>query len=381
MDRRSNNIAIFQDSMDLIKANQKLQQAVQFSIQNQKLYVPSQAIALPEPGKSSCKTIVSSKRSFEAASAYAKAGKRVCVLNFASATNPGGGVTRGSTAQEECLCRCSTLYPCLDTETMWHQFYQPHRKTGDPLYNDDLLYTPEVVVFKTDTSAPERMEEKDWYQVDIITCAAPNLRKKPSNAMNPSAGNAPVKISEKTLYELQMQRLERVFRAAASNGAEVLILGAFGCGAFCNPPRIVARAFRSVQEKYASYFETIEYAVFCGRNAILNYDRKENPYMFAGDVRRVRFKIEKDYFTQVVDWFGEDFRVYQDYLDEKCWGIEVRVSTNSFIFWVLQYGGCTEVVETGADDRFRENVKLRLNEILQKYLESDARNKEDEYKN
>lgn len=104
MDRRSNNIAIFQDSMDLIKANQKLQQAVQFSIQNQKLYVPSQAIALPEPGKSPCKTIDSSKRSFEAASAYAKAGKRVCVLNFASATNPGGGVTRGSTAQEECLC-------------------------------------------------------------------------------------------------------------------------------------------------------------------------------------------------------------------------------------------------------------------------------------
>ena len=40
MDRRSNNIAIFQDSMDLIKANQKLQQAVQFSIQDQKLYVP-----------------------------------------------------------------------------------------------------------------------------------------------------------------------------------------------------------------------------------------------------------------------------------------------------------------------------------------------------
>ena len=79
-------------------------------------------------------------------------------------------------------------------------------------------------------------------------------------------------MNEKALYELQMQRLERVFQAAASNGAEVLILGAFGCGAFCNPPRIVARAFRSAQEKYASYFEMIEYAVFCGRNDTLNYD-------------------------------------------------------------------------------------------------------------
>ena len=28
MDRRSNNIAIFQDSMDMIKASQKLQQAI-----------------------------------------------------------------------------------------------------------------------------------------------------------------------------------------------------------------------------------------------------------------------------------------------------------------------------------------------------------------
>ena len=66
--------------------------------------------------------------------------------------------------------------------------------------------------------------------------------------------------------------VERVFRVAAANGAEVLILGAFGCGAFCNPPAVVARAFKTIQEKYASYFETIEYAVFCGGYETQNYD-------------------------------------------------------------------------------------------------------------
>jgi uncharacterized protein (TIGR02452 family) len=66
--------------------------------------------------------------------------------------------------------------------------------------------------------------------------------------------------------------VERIFRVAAKNGAEVLILGAFGCGAFRNPPEIVAEAFKTVQEKYGSYFETVEYAVFCGRQETVNFD-------------------------------------------------------------------------------------------------------------
>ena len=39
------------------------------------------------------KIVVSTKRTFEAAAGYA--GQKVAVHNFASATNPGGGVTRG----------------------------------------------------------------------------------------------------------------------------------------------------------------------------------------------------------------------------------------------------------------------------------------------
>ncbi len=77
------------------------------------------------------------------------------MLNFASATNPGGGVVKGSSAQEECLCRCSVLYPCLDTRKMWAKFCDPHRQAGDPLYNDDCIYTPRVRVIKSDVQFSE----------------------------------------------------------------------------------------------------------------------------------------------------------------------------------------------------------------------------------
>lgn len=61
-------------------------------------------------------------------------------------------VPRGSSAQEECLCRCSGLYFCLSVPEMMNGFYYPHRNAKNPINNADIIYTPDVTVFKTDTS-------------------------------------------------------------------------------------------------------------------------------------------------------------------------------------------------------------------------------------
>ncbi|MFR6466756.1 MAG: TIGR02452 family protein [Ruminococcus sp.] len=249
LDRREKNIEVFENSVSMMKNNIKLKQSVTDSIRRQTVYLEPDTIAIHENQNLNCKTVISQKRSFEAASEYAREGKKVCVLNFASATNPGGGVTRGSTAQEECLCRCSTLYPCLNNDKMRQLFYNPHRKAENPLYNDDCIYTPDVTVFKTDTSVRKNWLRKDWYRVDVLTCAAPNLRRKPSNSMNPHAGKTAAKIRNSDLYDLLVKRITRIFQVAIANGTEILVLGAFGCGAFCNPPMIVARAFRNVRGK------------------------------------------------------------------------------------------------------------------------------------
>ena len=100
---RNENVEVFQDTESLCKTNNKLAESVKKSTENQKLILETDA--LPEQSlhlyEESAKLVVSKKRSYEAAARYK--GMKVVVHNFASASNPGGGVVNGATAQEECL--------------------------------------------------------------------------------------------------------------------------------------------------------------------------------------------------------------------------------------------------------------------------------------
>lgn len=283
VNQKERNIEIFNDTETCCKNCERLREAIKESSKNQKVYYESDKILaagnVPESEKKTT-IIISKKRSYEAASAYKD--KRICVHNFASATNPGGGVIHGSTAQEECLCRTSTLYFSLKDRKMWDSFYGPHRAMNHAVYNDDCIYTPGVVVFKDDSANPTMLPEKDWYTVNVLTCAAPNLREKPSNRMNPNAGDRRVVLSSKELLEIHVKRGRRILEIAKANGNQVVILGAFGCGAFQNPPEVVAEAYTKLLTEFDGVFETIEFAVFCSPKDTTNYDvfqRKIKAYL------------------------------------------------------------------------------------------------------
>ena len=259
MDRRGYQISVFEDTMERIKGDAEVYKAQQQSIAEQKLILEKESLIVPAPRfGEKAQVIVTKNRSFEAARPYAEQGLRTTVLNFASATNPGGGVVTGASAQEECLCRCSTLYNCLNTRAMWDGFYTPHRRSGNPLHNGDIIFTPNVQVLKDDDYQPL----EDPFAVDVITCAAPNLREQPANPYNPGDGDSK-QISKDALYRLHVQRARRILTVAAQNEADVLILGAFGCGAFQNDPYVVARAYNDVLEEFSRHFQTIEFAVYC----------------------------------------------------------------------------------------------------------------------
>lgn len=264
---------IFENTLKLCNKIEKLKNAITIAKMQQYVVKDEKEVDIDSKPYYDVKAniVVSNERSFEAAKKYEK--QRVCVLNFASSLNPGGGVAKGSNAQEESLCRCSTLYPDLYTNEIINQFYSIHRKAirynkMNYLYNDDCIFTPNVVVFKTDEKWPRLMKQENWYDVDVITCAAPNLRKGYKRYME----NGEVIISDEELKRIITKRVKKILSIAKKEREDVVILGAFGCGAFKNPPTIVAEAMKEAIKEFEYDFKTIEFAVYCPENNTRNYD-------------------------------------------------------------------------------------------------------------
>lgn len=237
------NIEIFNNTMKKIKEDESLKKSVEYSKKNTKLYKEKEDLIIYKEANRAGNIKVINERSLKAAIGL----ENVAVLNFASATNPGGGVVNGSNAQEECLCRISSLYPCLNQENLKENYYNYHKKRKDTIYTDRCIYTSNVTVIKTDSQNPILLENDKRYDVNIITCPAPNIRN--------------LKINQNELLDIYKRRIEKIIKIAIINGNTNLVLGAWGCGVFKNPPFLVARAFKEVLETYRKYFDNIIFAV------------------------------------------------------------------------------------------------------------------------
>ena len=164
------------------------------------------------------------------------AGRRVAALNFADALTPGGLIWEGETTQEEDLCRCSNLYPCISQDKVFDNYYGYNRSLENDIYSDRLIYSSDVLFFKDETywclSIPVKC--------DVITCPAP------------------VECNDINIFK---QRIKSIIGAAYKAGVDRLILGKWGTGSFGNDPVLVATAFKEVLDEY-KLFDVVYFPLF-----------------------------------------------------------------------------------------------------------------------
>lgn len=244
---RNDLITCFNDTFE-ISNSERLRDLTEKAKQSNRVYFEN-FVSNKNRSKHNAEIIVEANTTFAAAKKYGEFGK-IAVLNFANPEVAGGGVTNGAMAQEECLCRSSNLYACINDHNVFSDYYAYHRNNRNYFYSDRLIYTKDVTVFKNDDEIPQMMPENEWFNVDVITCAAPYLGKQRHT-------------NHAVLFDVYKNRIKNIFEAAKDNDIEVLILGAFGCGAFKNPPSLMAQAFYKVicEQEYLRIFKKIVFAI------------------------------------------------------------------------------------------------------------------------
>lgn len=243
-------IESFRDTQIQIRDNEQLREETRKMQAGTKLYLDYFESMMDDRKCMEPNVSVEADTTFHCARKMIADGKKTAVLNFANAYRPGGGVKNGAMAQEECLCRSSNLYEALTIPYMIRHYYKWNEKNTGDMSSDRIIYSPGVTVFKSDDVYPENLDQ--WFQVDVITCAAPyydRSKKKP--------------VTLDKLTEVFRNRIRNILEVAIANRVDYLVLGAFGCGAFHNPPELVASVFYRLlmEQGYGRYFEKVVFAI------------------------------------------------------------------------------------------------------------------------
>ncbi|KAJ7216403.1 hypothetical protein GGX14DRAFT_391232 [Mycena pura] len=168
------------------------------------------------------------------------AASRPAVLNFASATSPGGGFLWGARAQEETLARSSNLYSALSSDAA-APFYAAHSASDDARYSHAMVLVRGVRFARDDAGA--------WVppaDADVLTSAAVNVRAlraalQRRGALARGEEQALPADAAADVAAAMRERMARILCALHRARAEALVLGSFGTGAFGNDVALVAQ--------------------------------------------------------------------------------------------------------------------------------------------
>ena len=155
----------------------------------------------------------------------------IIALNFASALSPGGGYLFGAKAQEECLCRCSLLYPALLTQK---DFYLKHWLLYTPYYHNKMIYSTHVPIIRNEEY---QLIEPEF--ASFLTVAA----------VNRYSAKCLLQSDEK-IEKVMKARMRDIISVLLEQKPEAIVLGAWGCGAFGNDRHMVLNYFETLIQEY-----------------------------------------------------------------------------------------------------------------------------------
>lgn len=245
------------------------------SIDNVEFYKSdiSNKIKFNELRKTKTEIFISNQDCLYAAKELIEDGYSPVVINNASFKRPGGGVANGSAAQEENICRRTNLYESIFRfrSDMAKEYGLPSEENQYPLPINGAIYSPSITVFREgEDKNYEYLNEP--YCIDVITIAA---IKNPDIDSNGHLTDAVKKITK--------DKIRMMLNLGIYWENDSIVLGAFGCGAFGNPPEEMAKLFKEVinEPEYCDKYEKIVFAILDDHNSHKEHNPRGNYIPFA----------------------------------------------------------------------------------------------------
>lgn len=244
--------AIFQETLKACqygyrKGEKLIQIDSSHMLQNTEMFGAAAMNPLPSlnpSGKLKTTFTVTPDDTFNVMIKYVRTGHNPVGINMANKDFPGGGVIQGCPAQEEALCRRSNHYLGLITQTY-------------PLPEFGGVYCPGISVFRDDEAHKYAFMDKPE-MVNLVAIAAYDLRGNPDTTYETMK-------ADQNFVDGTKLKIRNMLRIMAMKGHETLVLGAFGCGAFQNPPRLMAELFREIFQdpEFEGRFKHVDFAILC----------------------------------------------------------------------------------------------------------------------
>lgn len=165
-------------------------------------------------------------------------GYRVAMLHFVSSPYQRRTEIVRPTQSDSLMCASSLAY-CLQ-DTTWAD--------ATPFYDDSVVVTPQMPIFR-DHGGDLLMEP---WQCSVVHAVAINVhevrQQQPEHAAE--------------IPQLMVQRAQRIIRAAATTRANVLVLGAWGCGRAGHDAAVMAAIWQvALMHVKAQTFGIVDFAV------------------------------------------------------------------------------------------------------------------------
>ena len=279
-DKHAERVAIYRDTLSILRSGRYTSLSGKeyslpeedITMESSRWYKEEFSVASFPPVEGGSHFLVEKRDCVEAAIGLQDKGYNPALLNLADLYIPGGLVEYGSGAQEENLCRRRNLMQSLYQYSRSRIRLLPdlELKQNEDQYPMDEkfggVYSGKVLFFRS-TEKDGSVLLDDPRNIPVISVAAIS---------------GPGITPEGNLYPedeaLTREKMRTIMRIGLDNGHDSLVLSAFGCGAFSNPPAAIARLFHEtlLEDEFRDRYRLVDFAILDGYRTGMSHNPEGN---------------------------------------------------------------------------------------------------------